>query len=64
MTETDKQLVNKIVGSLINTVMNVCEPHPILRMWFEKEYVKENYELDWDKRLDENLQWKNKSDME
>lgn len=63
MTEKDNQLANKIVGSLINNMMDVCEPNPILRMLFEKEYVKEDYELDWDKRLDENLQWKNKGDL-
>ena len=28
------------------------------------EFVKEDYDLDWDKRLDENLQWKNKGDVE
>ena len=63
MTEKDNQLANQIVGSLINSMMNVCEPNSILKMWFEKEFVKEDYELDWDKRLDENLQWKNKCDV-
>ena len=63
MTEKDNQLANQIVGSFINNLMNVCEPKPILKMWFEKEFVKEDYELDWDKRLDENLQWKNKGDV-
>ena len=64
MTEKDNQLAKKIVGSPINNMMDVCEPNPILRMLFETEYVKEDYELDWDKRLDENLQWKNKGDFE
>ena len=64
MTEKDNQLAKKIVGSLINNMMDVCEPNPILRMLFETEYVKEDYELDWDKRLDGNLQWKNKGDLE
>ncbi len=64
MTEKDNQLAKKIVSTLINNVMNVCEPNPILKIWFEKEYVKEDFELDWNKRLDGNLQWKNKSDVE
>ena len=50
MTEKHNQLANQIVCSLINNMMNVCEPNPILKMWFEKEFVKEDYELDWDKR--------------
>ena len=64
MNEQDKQLTNQIVGSLVNNLMNLCEPNPILKMLFEKEFVKEDFELDWDKRLDENLQWKNKGDVE
>ena len=64
MNEQDKQLTNQIVSSLVNNIMNLCEPNPILKMLFEKEFVKEDYDLDWDKRLDENLQWKNKSDVE
>lgn len=64
MNEQDKQLTNQIVSSLVNNMMNLCEPNPILKMLFEKEFVKEDYDLDWDKRLDENLQWKNKGDVE
>lgn len=63
MNEQDKQLTNQIVSSLVNNLMNLCEPNPILKMCFEKEFVKEDFELDWDKRLDENLQWKNKGDV-
>ena len=64
MNEQDKQLTNQIVSSLVNNMMNLCEPNPILKMLFEKEFVKEDYDLDWDKRLGENLQWKNKGDVE
>ena len=59
---TDKPIVSpeQILYILINQMMDKYESHPLTRAMFEMAYVKEGYELDWDKRLDENGEWKNR----
>lgn len=47
---------------LINKMMDICEPHPFMRLLFEKSYIKEGYELDWNKRV-VNGEWKDKGDV-
>lgn len=47
---------------LINKMMDICEPHPFMRLLFEKNYFKEGYEVDWNKRV-VNGEWKDKGDL-
>lgn len=54
-------MTEQTLSHLINHMMDICEPHPFMRLLFEKSYVKEGYELDWNKRL-VNGEWKDKGD--
>lgn len=61
---TNKPTPNQILYNLINNIMDKCEPNPIMRALFEYNYVKEGYDFDWNKRLDNNGNWKDKGDVE
>ena len=52
-------MTEQTISHLINKMMDICEPHLFMRLLFEKSYVKEGYELDWNKRL-VNGEWKDK----
>lgn len=40
--------------------MDNCESNALMRALFEINYVKDDYELDWNKRLNENGEWEDK----
>ena len=56
-------MTEQTISHLINKMMDICEPHLFMRLLFEKSYVKEGYELDWNKRL-VNCEWKDKGDID
>ena len=62
---TDKPVIsaNQIIYNLINNQMDKCEDNCLMRLLFEKSYVKDGYQLDWNKRLDNNGEWKNKKEL-
>ena len=59
---TDKPIVppEQFLYTLINQMMDKYESHPLTRAVFEMGYVKEDYRLDWNKRLNENGEWEDK----
>ena len=64
MTEKPIMHPNHYLYALINSAMDKCEPNALMRVLFEQAYVKEGYRLDWNKRLDNNGEWKDKGDVE
>lgn len=62
MTEKKLPSVEQIVCNAINLMMDNCENDGLMRMVFEKKFVKEGYELDWNKRL-VNGEWKDKEEL-
>ena len=60
MTEKPNPSPEQVIYNLINHIMDKSEPYPLMRCLFEKQYVKENYKLDWNKRLNENGEWEDK----
>lgn len=63
MTEKQKPSAEQIVYRLINSMMNAAEPNALSRALFEMTYVKEDYSLDWNKRLNENGEWVDKNEV-
>lgn len=53
---------NQIIYNLINNMMDTCEPNPLMRVLFEKSYIKESYKLDWNKRVNNNGEWVDKKE--
>lgn len=63
MTEKQNPPAEQIVYRLINSMMNTAEPNALSRALFEMAYVKEDYSLDWNKRLNENGEWVDKNEV-
>lgn len=47
----------QMLYNLINSMMDKCEPYMFARLLFENQFVKDGYEFDWNKRLNENGEW-------
>lgn len=62
MTEKPLPSTEQIVSNAINLMMDKCENNAIMRIVFEKKFIKEGYELDWNKRL-VNGEWKDKEEL-
>lgn len=63
MSEKPMPSPNQILSNLINYMMDRCESNILTRIAFEQAYVKEDYKLDWNKRLDDNGEWKDKKEI-
>ena len=62
MTEKPRILTEQIVSNVINLMMDKCGNDELMRMVFEKMFIKEGYKLDWNKRL-VNGEWKDKEEL-
>lgn len=59
---TEKPIIppEQILYNLINQMVDAYDKSPLMRLFFEMQYVKEGYKFNWNKRLNENGEWEDK----